>query len=184
MIADSSKTPARVLVLEGGKLADLRLVHMVRDPRAVVWSRVKVRERDLGRTMGGAGRAAFVVRRVAQWLMVNALSEILVRWGRRGIRIRYEDLVDDPERALRLVGELAGVDLRSIGVRAKGGEAFDYGHIVGGNRRRFTGPATLELDIDWVTGSPAWMRRMVWILAWPQARRYGYQRSPTAGPYG
>lgn len=176
LIADSSKSPARVLVLKGGHLADLRVVHLVRDPRAAVWSMVKGHERLLGRRLSPFGRAAFALRRVVQWLVANAISEILVRWGGSGMRARYEDLIQDPEGFLSLVGELAGVDLRSIGVRAKAGEAFGYGHIVAGNLRRFTGPAALELDTDWITGSPVWMRRMVWLLACPQARRYGYRR--------
>jgi hypothetical protein len=176
IIADSSKTPARVLMLRKEGLADLRLVHMVRDPRAVVWSRVKAHERERGKAMGPARQAAFAFRRVVQWLAVNALAESLLGIGDRGIRVLYEDMVNEPARVLRQIGEVAGVDLGSVGERAAAGGTFDFGHIVGGNPRRFKGPARLEMDTEWTNASPSWMRWMVWVVAGPQARRYGYRR--------
>jgi hypothetical protein len=78
-----------------------RLVHLVRDPRAVVASVLPL---DWGPSSARAG-ARWWLRRVG----VGVLAEIT--WPDRVKRIHYEDVVRDPEATLREVGEFVGLSL-------------------------------------------------------------------------
>src|SRR3569623_2074282 len=85
-----------MLVAPGG---DLRVVQLVRDPRAtaVSWSQQKS-QHD-----GGAAnvmQTQGVLRSAALWSTWNAAAEVLFRrLGRRYLRLRYEDLIGNPEES-------------------------------------------------------------------------------------
>ena len=175
VIVDSSKSVpyARMLSLLPG--LDLRIVHLVRDARAVAysWSRLKpVPDRpdqshmDLRRP----GKVA------VNWLISNVGTELLGR-ARPGryVRLRYEDLVDRPreslERILRpFIGAPAALPLtgeRTIEIHPT--------HSVKGNPDRFgTGTRELRIDDEWRHAMRPGDRRLVTGLTWPLLLRHGY----------
>ena len=179
VIVDSSKT-ARMCSHRISSLvklcgAELNVIHLVRDPRAVTWSLLKGSNRKLedgkkGRVFGGVYRAIF------GWTLANlsvhrVKSEIPVLKVRR---VRYEDLVRDPLEELKMLEAWSEVDMSPIRDIAKGSWSVEPGHGVGGNRLRRKGPFLIREDVEWKRALPAKARIIASIYSWPLARIYGY----------
>ena len=115
LIIDSSKLPGRAICLLCIDGLDVRFIHLVRDGRGVAWSlaRPLVRDERGGVERPLAGRA--VPRTALRWAMVNLGAERVARraGSQRAIRLRYEDFCCAPERELRRIGALLGVNLDS-----------------------------------------------------------------------
>jgi len=176
IVADSAKNPVRALAILLGGQVDVRLVHLVRDPRGVAWSKRKASRRSGWRQWRRHG-LVIAARAALDWVVSNLATEAILAShpALPAIRIRYEDLAGDPEAALRQIGRVVGIDLAPIGRMAARGEVFPFGHIMAGNAARERGPSRIAIDMDWETNSPRWMRRTVWLAAGWLARRYGYR---------
>ncbi|WP_188192643.1 sulfotransferase [Nonomuraea sp. SYSU D8015] len=172
VVIDSSKhaSLACCLVTCG---VDVRVVHVVRDPRAVAhsWDRTVARPED-GRPMTRWGPA----RTALHWTAQNAALELLARRGAWVTTVRYEDLLADPGPTLtalaRELGLAAGPELPFVDGRTAW---LGPSHTVSGNPMRFhVGRVELRRDDSWATGLGDGDRRVVNTLTWPLRVRYGY----------
>lgn len=154
----------------------MRLLHVVRDPRAVAhsWSKRVARpeataassEQEMARYT--AGRAA------VQWMTQNASMDALSRLGLPTLRVRYEDFVADPESEFGRIAEFAGHDGPSLALGERG-VRLSVGHAISGNPMRFRGgPVGVRADHRWREDLPSWRRRLVAAVTAPLRGRYGY----------
>lgn len=176
-IVDSTKYPARAFALSQMPDVSLRLVHLVRDGRGVVWSINRKPNVDLkGNVIDiAAGRVADTTAR--QWARVNLMSSVVGAFNRdRAIRLLYEDLVEHPQEQLGRIGRLIGVDFSSLAQRLLRGDSLTSGHMIAGNRVRHEGAIRLRPDLEWREKLPQEQRDVFWKRAGWLARRYGYAK--------
>lgn len=163
VIVDSSKVPSYFLSLRLRAAELVRPVFLVRDGRAVTWSKMR-RRPDLD--------AGLLAR---QWLNVSrmmlALQQVVPE--DEGRLVRYEELCADP------IGEVGGI-LAPVGLRA---ETADLGllpderHDLGGSPRfapQAPGAGSIELDERWRHEMPKEALRVFEKVAGPMNRRLGY----------
>jgi hypothetical protein len=179
LVVDSSKHASLAFCLREAPDVDLRVLHLVRDPRAVAysWSR-QVRRPDTDRpsymTRYSPATAAM------QWNIQNGAFGLLTRTGCPTMRLRYEDFTAEPERTLRRVAGFAALPAQDSYpfLTADGGSVtarLDGGHSVSGNPMRFTtGPVPITRDEQWRTHMPRSQQRAVTALTWPLMAGYGY----------
>jgi hypothetical protein len=179
LVVDSSKHASLAFCLRAAPDVDLRVLHLVRDPRAVAysWSR-QVRRPDTDRpsymTRYSPATAAM------QWNIQNAAFGLLARTGCPTMRLRYEDFTAEPELTLRRVAGFAALAAQdSYPFLTTDGASWsarlDGGHSVSGNPMRFTtGQVPISQDEQWRTHLPAAQRRAVTALTWPLMAGYGY----------
>jgi hypothetical protein len=194
LVVDSSKHASLAYCLRWQPDVDLRVLHLVRDPRAVAysWSR-QVRRPDTDRpsymTRYSPATAAM------QWNIQNAAFGLLARTGCPTMRLRYEDFTAEPELTLRRVAGFAGLPaqdsypfLTADGAPsnvAPSGAApvsarLDGGHSVSGNPMRFTTcQVPISRDEQWRTHMPRAQQRAVTALTWPLMAGYGYLGAPS-----
>jgi hypothetical protein len=177
VIVDSSKIPSHGLLLTRIPSADVRVVHLVRDSRGVVFSWQKhVRKPDRPADADEMLRYG-ALSASARYVLYNLLTESLRRAGAPYLRVRYEDLLADPARTLQRI-------LRGVGI-AQGDSALHFltdgsaalrpSHTVDGNPMRFErGPVRLRLDDEWRTSLGRRDRVLVSLLTAPVLARYGY----------
>lgn len=174
VIVDGSKLPSFALVLREFLQVDLRVLHLVRDPRAVAYSwRRKRHNPASGRPFGRISPA----RSAILWNVWNVLAERM-KVGAQSVpylRIRYEDFTACPRETLwRILNFLEeSRDIESVvegrTVRLAGG------HSVGGNPNRFrTGSIPLRPDRAWLESLDRWPMLTVSALTLPLLLRYGY----------
>ena len=179
LIVDTSKAPGYGAALALGPSIDLRMVHLVRDPRAVAYS--WMRKRELVPSPSGAPvymHQARAVESTTLWLRYNGGADLVRRSlpRDRSIRIRYEDFVANPQPALASIARLSGLPERAFDLGDGATVTLETNHSVSGNPSRFrSGPVTLASDDQWRAALPARDRRRVMALAWPLAWRYGYR---------
>lgn len=186
VVIDSSKYSALAYCLRWAPDLDLRVVHLVRDPRGVAysWTKHVARPETDGATMAPRYRP---VRSAARWSAQNAAVDLLSRLGRHDAgrlprkvpvrRIRYEDLIADPRGTIRTIATFADVQTSPPDLRHIGDGHVDLGpvHSASGNPMRFTvGRIPLRRDDDWRSRLPVRHRRMVGAICTPLLAAYGY----------
>lgn len=177
VIVDSTKIPSYGLLLARIRGLDVRAVHLVRDSRGVVYSWQKSVERP----DATSGRDQMIRYGTAtastRYVVYNASMALFARMGVPTMRLRYEDLVEDPAGHLRLVAAFAGVDDPDQSLFDDGTVELAPTHSVDGNPMRFkTGPLQVRRDDGWRTGLSAGDRRVVDLVTSPLLLRYGYAR--------
>jgi hypothetical protein len=172
VIVDSSKKPIEPVALGLIDDADVYLAHVVRDPRAVVysWQRSRVySDRDEVEYMPRFG-ASFTT---ASWLTRNLLVEVIGR--RRAVEVvRYDDMARDPAAMLRRIADFVGEPAGDLAFLTSGSATLVPTHSVGGNPVRMTsGAIKIEPDDEWRTHIARRSRLVSTALALPLLHRYG-----------
>lgn len=187
IVLDSSKcaraTAGRALALE--RLAGQRVffLHLVRDGFATLRSYEAGGSNWVAEGFGRSSRAE-VVRAGVGWTLSNQTASLLgQQFPGRSIRLRYEDFVSDPARALREVGETLQIDLSEIGSRVRQGARFAASHQVGGNRLRLASPVRVETGHGPPRSEVRWRHAVPFIAHGAyQQRKYGYPLLPRRSP--
>jgi hypothetical protein len=164
-LVDASKSLYRLLWLRQCERFDLRVVHLVKDPRAFVYSISK----GSGRAV--AGRKA--ARAALRWNVENFLFDRLFRQRfdpSQVLRIRYEDLASATDRVL---GDITAW----LGLPADRGAVNGFragNHGIAGNPMRHESNG-IRLDEKWRSELPPGVQRMVRTLSLGLSRKYGFQ---------
>ena len=178
VVVDSSKRPSLAFVLRRVPDIDLRVAHVVRDPRGVAFSWGKVVALPTGashRTEMPRWSAATVSRR---WVTVNAAFVLLSLLGVPRLAVRYEDLVAAPRVQLTRIAALHDLPLTGddLSFVTADGLRVASSHVIAGGRIRLAGNLMpLRVDDEWRRSLPVMRRRLVSGATWPLRWKYGYR---------
>ncbi len=178
VIVDSSKAPVYGLMLSRIPEVDVRLVFLVRDPRAVAysWQRKKLKHSPQGEIYIKPSSALLGA---LDWLAHNLATELMLTSSRvLSIKVRYEHLMKSPQRVAEQIAkfssdksdkiELLPIDGNRVFIKAQ--------HTVEGNPDRFQqGWIELKPDDEWRTEMRPASRAMVSLLTMPLMLGYGYR---------
>ncbi len=175
VVVDSSKLPAYGFLVGASPGIDLRVVHLVRDPRATAYSWLR-----RSRTEGDANRP-YLPRQgstesALTWNTWNVVTELMWRDEReRYLRVRYEDLVRDPRDEVCKVVEHAGMSGSQIPFVDDHTVRLEVAHTVAGNPNRFAqGDVEIRADDEWRDEISRGQLCSVTALTFPVMTRYGY----------
>lgn len=181
VVLDSSKHLSTAALLACDPALDVRVLHLVRDPRGVAYSWTKTVERP--ETDGDIMPQYSAKRTAGRWVTDNLGFDTLAAAGVPTLRLRYEDVLAAPEQHIIEIARFAGAiteDQTSLdfidGHRAHLSTPM---HSIAGNPLRFGGDdLELRLDDAWTRNMPTADRRVVELITLPVLRRFGYTRSP------
>ncbi|GAA5061867.1 hypothetical protein HNP84_005834 [Thermocatellispora tengchongensis] len=176
LVVDGSKYPAEAAALLGRADLDVRVLHVVRDPRATALS--YHRGKQYISPMGPAASTAY-------WTAFNLASELVgAAFPERYLRVRHEDLARRPAETLARVIGFAGLD-DAPPVDGAGIVRLGVNHTVTGNPDRLRhGEVAIRPDERWRTELPRRHRVTATALALPLLRRYRYPLAPTSAGDG
>lgn len=180
-IIDSSKGPRYAALLREIPEIDLRVVHLIRDSRAVVhsWQKKMIKPEVYWKT-------AYLdrpnpIHAALNWNITNALTQSFRNSRAAYLFVRYEDLVEAPRAWLNKIAEFAG------GIEyGRGGQGTDlfagndavnlsWDHTAVGNPNRFRqGTVQLRRDDEWKKQMPHAHKYLVTTLTLPLLHKYGY----------
>lgn len=163
-IVDSSKSPYRLLWLAASNRFNLRVIHLVKDPRAFAFS--------MSKSTKGISRTLRVGRAAARWQIENRLIDrVLVNHLPRETwrRIKYEDLATDPQRIFAEVCQWLGIPKHDLDCGALRAE----NHGISGNPSRFE-KGGIKLDQKWIDGLSPALQRLALISSAGLAAKYKY----------
>lgn len=178
-VVDSSKNTRldyyRLPLLARHMGCPVKIIHLVRDPRAVMWSAARGSNRQLEKGGCSQGHRRRMMGGLMSWVFSNATVEALCRrhpeWP--VLRVRYEDLVSSPGETLGRIGRFIDQDMQEIVRRIHHRDSFSAGHGIAGNRMRRSGEIILRLDREWESKLPH-LAHASSLFAWPLLRRYQY----------
>jgi hypothetical protein len=182
VVVDSSKAPGQAIALRAIPRQDVRLIMMVRDPRAVVYSQQRraAAARERGEHPGP------VVRRWAlRWAGYNLLVPRLFPRQARAILVRYEDLSARPREWVARTAAATGLDVdpEDLAFIGEGSARLRVQHTVYGNPMRFAvGELPIRLDDAWTREMAPADRRAVTRMLRPLLGRYGYAAAEGRAP--
>jgi hypothetical protein len=154
VVIDASKWPSHALILRRIPGLDLRLAHLIRDPRGVAhsWAQRVERPQAIEDSEGTEMRRYRPSVAALHWTTINLGLEIATRLGIPRQVVRYDDLVASPREVLRDLLSHAGhdPDEGSLGFIRDGVVRVAPGHGIAGNRLRFKqGELRLHPDERW-----------------------------------
>jgi sulfotransferase family protein len=173
VIVDSSKLPTYGAVLGEVPGIDLRVVHLIRDPRATAFS--WLRNKALPDRPGTQMQRQRPFQSAALWTLWNTMAEVF--WGRSpsAIRLRYEDVVGAPRAAIARIVAVADEPPDDGPFVSDTEVELAPAHGVAGNPSRFTtGRVALRSDDAWRTQMRRVDRGKVDLVTWPLLWRHGY----------
>jgi hypothetical protein len=183
-IVDTTKDPPYAFLLARVPGVDLRVVHLARDPRGVAFSAAK---RVVKPDVVGGQELMPQQQAVAAALDYDVYNTLFTALGALGVPrlfVRYESLVDEPQRQLARALEFAGssVDVASLDWLQPGSFRIDAHHSASGNPLRFQrGAAKLRRDEEWRERMSGRDRVAVAALTWPFMLGYGYVKGSPGG---
>ena len=174
LLVDSSKSAyrcaGRVAALKCVCKFQVKVIHLVRDGRAVIWSHL--RRPPLNR------RRAVSVRVVFGWIFGNLLATLMGGMLLRRheyLRVRYEDLMKNTAEELDRIGKFLGLDFSDISDQVVNNATVETRHSTGGNRGVKGSIVRIQPDLEWQARLPRMPRLLFWCWAWPLAWWYGYR---------
>lgn len=176
VVVDSSHSAIYGYLLSIIPYLDVHVVHLVRDPRAVVYSRRR-KKYDPGsnRNLPIANPAKVA----SAWSLWNLLTEILHGPGNY-LRLRYEDFALRPRTITKQIAEFIGEKPEDSYFEAEDRLLLKPAHSVAGNPTRYeTGLTVIRSDDQWIEDISPTDKLLVTALTWPLLLRYGYALNPS-----
>lgn len=175
VVVDTSKHVSTALLLRQMDDVDVRILHLVRDPRGVAYSwtknvgrpEVHSTEEQMDRLHPG--------RIGLRWLWFNWAFSNMGRLGVQVQTVRYEDFASNPELILNQIFSFAELEPMAAQIIGEGAIELEEGHSVSGNPRRLVrGPVEIRRDDSWRSGLPRRMAGVVAFITRPMRARYRY----------
>ena len=175
VIVDTSKEPAYGYALGMAPGIDLRVLHLIRDPRAAAYSWAKKKPQP------DSPEREFMHRKTPTqsavlWDALNAAIEALWRDTPESyLRLRYEDFIADPRGSFREILKLVGEEDADLPLEGEREVKLGISHTVSGNPNRFdTGTVELRQDRAWQEKMKPRDKALVTAGTLPLLKRYKY----------
>jgi hypothetical protein len=173
VVVDSSRLPIEPIGLGMVPGTDVRIGHVVRDPRAVTysWKRRKAfTDREDGEQLPRFGPAFSTV----SWVARNLVVEVLRR-RRPSLIVSYDMLAREPVTVLRHLAALVDEPAGDLAFLTSEAATLVPTHSVGGNPvRMVSGAVSIEPDDEWRHAISARDRSVATLLALPLLHHYGF----------
>lgn len=174
VIVDSSKSIAYTRMALSQMEIPIHVVHLVRDGRAAVFSRLRAGRKKKLAGSNTARQLISVSADAFRWARTNRAARSLSRDpGVSFQTVRYEDFASAPAS---IVGQI----LSSVGIEPTDRHADDAifevepQHLVWGNRGRSTGTVRIRSDERWRADMTAMEQRLIDTIAGAELQRFEY----------
>ena len=176
VIVDSSKVPSHLFFLQQIPGVEIKILHLVRDSRAVAysWNKRRKKQKSAARNIKFMDQRSFI-NSILRW---NIENYYIWKFGlNSGIyaRVRYEDFAVEPALILNKTFGLLDIKNQLLSKKFLQEVNFKPTHSVGGNPIRFSQKShKILLDKEWQRQMPGLSKFFWGILSLPQLKRFGY----------
>lgn len=184
ILIDSSKTSYSTLfrpeAISQLDIFSLHIIHLIRDPKGVVWSVKKGLNRVLEGGMENKPSMP-VARALVGWIFANIAADRLKNYfgESKYYMLKYEDLIEDPVKVLHHISFKWNIDLQESICAAKKAKyssviQLPIIHQLSGNRMRFSTTFSIKPDYTWKEKMNPKTKVMIKTLTMPFSKKYGY----------
>ncbi len=173
-IIDSSKSPSYAMLLKLIPGIDLHFVHLVRDCRAVAYSRMNKKKRPEIHWKNEYTAVTHPFKTAVQWNIINYALGMLERNSSYSL-VRYEDFMSDPKQTVLNIVDAIGVTNKKTPFINGSRVSLEVDHTVSGNPMRFSvGDVELRFDDRWENGLSKSHHLAIKCLSGPMLKKYHY----------
>jgi hypothetical protein len=174
VLVDSSKQPAHAYLLQMSRVAEVYIVHLIRDPRGCAYS--YQRRKAHPALKGGHFPTMHPMKNSLHWIVANLATQMISRISRSHyLRVRYEDFVRAPRGTVYRLTEFIGEAVPQVPFASEHTVILRPLHGVSGNSVRFqTGAVRLRLDEQWKSEMKTRHKALVTALTSFLLPHYGY----------
>ncbi len=167
-IVDDSLHPGYAYTLAHTQNVEVYLVHLVRDVRGCAYSWTKRHKNGLG--------SYSLKDSILGWNLRNFSTEWATSQSKMHyMRLRYEDLIDNPEKEVRSILDFSHIDSNHLPFKSKNEVFLDITHSIFGNDNRSkVGSVLLRSDEVWKEKMSYLDQSKANLVSWPLLLRYGY----------
>jgi hypothetical protein len=167
-LVDSSKDPYRLLWLIRSNLFNIKVLHIVKNPRAFIYSVTKdVQDPSLKQVYVAAKQSMkwsienYLISQIAQHHLTSSDYYL----------VNYEKLAAEPTKTFQAICQMIGCEFEPQAITN-----FRQGsvHTIAGNPMRYE-TRGIVLDERWKTLLPAPSRKITELLTWFNRSNYGYR---------
>lgn len=176
VLVDSSKRPSNGAILHSIPGVTPYYLHLVRDSRAVAYSRQQ-KKANPDREEGALDRRS-LFDSAAHWTATNLVADLVRRSHSRSrsMLLRYEDFVNRPREAISAIVDFLDEQSASLPFLDGRTVVLNPNHTVSGNPDRFIrGPVELRTDDRWLRHMRHRDSLLTTALTFPFLLRYGYK---------
>lgn len=174
VLVDSSKTAGfhalMPFYLDRHLSFPLELVHLVRDPRAVLWSVFRSQKGGSRGSRTAIAKLGLALKVSSIWMMANLAAELFRIWRpKQTIRVRYDEAL-----AKGLPGKLGSLVSQAPLEGMVFTAADSNCHAIGGNLMRNQQTVRIAQDEEWRSKLPAPLAAAVVVICLPLMIRYRF----------
>ncbi|MEO1436115.1 MAG: sulfotransferase [Bacteroidota bacterium] len=182
VVADVSKNPLRAWALMHHPLIDLRIIHLVRDGRAVAWSLKKAYKIDVKAGLEKELKPRPIWRTALFWSVVNRQANFVRKRAQNVCVIRYEDLTRFPAETLQKIGAMAEVDFNPVIDIMDRQDPLPVSHILAGNKLRMAKTIKLKFNKEWTEKMDTKDQETFFKFTRRTMQRFGYGPAGALSP--
>ena len=181
-IVDSSKELAYAYYLLKTFPVNVKIIHLVRDGRGVMWSRLRRLQAGqpfqfLRYYLSPKHYFAKMLLTVLSWNFANYWG-ILLRsiYPKRVLQVRYEDLGTDLTEEVLRIGKFLNLNMTKLVNNLENQGMLKIGHNIGGNQMKNnpSGIFRFQPDYAWQRCLPTKYKALFVLISLPLALYYGY----------
>ena len=176
VIVDTTKSPLWGYLLSLMDNLDVYVIHLVRDPRGIAYSRKKkIIQPDKEKTIYLERFNSFDSS--LKWNVRNLLSESLWEKNKdKYLMVRYEDFARKPKMVVSTILDFISESDVSIPFTSENEVELSINHSAWGNPSRFkTGKIELKADDEWQNKLNSFDRLISTACTFPLLLKYGYK---------
>ncbi len=174
IIIDSSKVPSHFQILRRIPAIDVRMLHLIRDGRAVAYSWDKRRKREAARTEVAYMPHHSPMRSIITWCYENMMMRYFGRNSRNYTVLRYEEMAQSPYDIIKDTLDQLGVEV-NVPSDMSSSLATQPTHSVGGNPLRFNSVnRPIIVDTEWNEKMHLGTKLLLSFAAAPVLHSFGY----------
>lgn len=169
-IVDASKDPYRLLWLVKSDLFNIKVLHLVKNPKAFAYSMTR---RILNNENYRGQAYKLTIQKTVSWLIHNYLIRKIAQnylSSSDYLLVNYEKLASEPQKTFQEVLNLIGCQSESNFEQEFKSNTI---HTIAGNPMRYK-PRKIILDEAWKNSFPFWYQKTVDLIAYFSKAKYGY----------
>lgn len=175
VIVDASKTPVYGHFLSRVPEIRMRVVHLMRDSRAVAYSNQRRKLNPAIHWEQSFFGTAPPVTSSLMWIGQNLATVALHAHSEGFTMIRYEDFVKSPQATIDRLCDLMGEKPSELNLAHGVERRLRVSHTTAGNPGRFDSTVTIRLDDEWTRKMPIRQKLLVTAATMPLLIGYGYR---------
>jgi hypothetical protein len=167
VFVDSSKRMGRAFMLLRNPCLDVKVIHIVRDPRGALWSQMK---RDVEQ------KSKKPLPALCHYWIKNLFCHLVAWFSPRDrvLRLRYEDVVTQTEDVIDTLEGFLGLSLQPLRESVAANNPLVVENLLDGNRLRRQRELRLKVDDAWRSGLSRIWKSAALLLTMPFSAVYGY----------